>query len=502
MAKRSAKRDAGKQAAELIARFCDGYVTGDMTVGEAEGIFDRLYDLVDEALPHLFKLLESPDESKRHAAIELLRELDDLRAVPALRRMLSNAALDDDDKIAVIATLGELGAPVDEATLHRAVPDPEKLMRDAMSKVLEVVEEPDHAESFLQTIMQGAPEMQAAYVEDFLGSLKDRRLLLFLTALLHSEHDDVVLAAVDAVEDLKEPGTIPLLEERGRYDPSPLVRHAAGNAALRLQARIGDRPAQPWAATSCLPLVHCWLSTIDGNGGQVLFVVRQQPDGDVWMLDLMFNDHQGIKDCFSAVTSEDELQEMMDAFEPIDFVDISLARAREEVARAYQVTLDAGRRLPPPVLLWRSWLEGEDPRELDELPLPPLEPSRRDDLLAECEELLSLGEFESWFFNPEEVTDFVPRYQELDRENQADFGEPAYDALLDEAVESVVGAEHQRLLPGRLRRQAWLLAQLYEEEYVPLWALVAADALDEGMLVEHPLLREMMDYSFLNADDL
>jgi hypothetical protein len=307
------------------------------------------------------------------------------------------------------------------------------------------------------------------------------------------------LAAVDAIEALKEPGTIPLLEERRQYDPSPLVRHAAGNAALRLQARVSDRPTQSWAEPSPLPLVHCWLSSIDGDGGQVLVVVRQRLDGDLWMLDLMFNDHQGIKDCFSAVTDADELQEMMAAFVPIDFVDVGLARAREEVARAYQVTLNAGRRLPPALLLWQSWLEGEDPRTLDEFDRPSLEPSRRDDLLVECEELLDLDEFESWFFNPDEVVDFLPRYRALDRESQTEFGEPAYEALLDEAIEAVVDDARRRLLAGRLRRQAWLLAQLYEEAYVPLWALAAADALDEGVLTEHPLLRGMMDASFLNA---
>jgi hypothetical protein len=502
MAKQNSKSKADRQAAELIAQFCSGYATGDLTVGEADEIFDRLYDLADAALPRLFELLESADENERHVALELLRVLDDPRAVPPLRRLLANPDVDDDDKIAIIAALDELGAPVDEATLYRVVSDPEKLMRDAVNKVLEMAEEPEQAESFLETIMQGTPEMQVAYIGDFLGPLEDRRLLLVLTALLHSEEDEVILAAVDAIEALKEPGTIPLLEERGRYDPSPLVRHAAGNAALRLQARVGGRLPQGWAEPSPSPLAHCWLSSIDGDGGQVLFVVRQRPDGNLWMLDLMFNDHQGIKDCFSAVTSEDELQEMIYAFVPIDFVDVGLAQAREEVARAYQVTLDAGRRLPPPLLLWRSWLEGEDPRELDEFTLPSLAPSRRDELLAECEELLILDEFESWFFNPDEVVDFLPRYQELDRENQAEFGEPAYEALLDEAIEAVIGAEHLYLLPDRLRRQAWLLAQLYEEEYVPLWALAAADALDEGVLIKHPLLREMMDASFVNADDV
>jgi hypothetical protein len=262
---------------------------------------------------------------------------------------------------------------------------------------------------------------------------------------------------------------------------------------------VGDQPAQPWTEPSPLPLVHCWLSSIDGDGGQVLFVVRQRSDGRQWMLDLMFNDHQGIKDCFSAITDADELQEMMEAFAPIDFVDVSLARAREEVARAYRVTLEAARRLPPLLMVWRGWLEGKDAREVDEFSLPSLGPSRRDELLAECEQLLNLDEFESWFFNPDEVVDFLPRYEALDEEDRTEFGEPAYDALLDEAIEAVVDNARRRLLADRLRRQAWLLAQLYEEEYVPLWALAAADALDAGVLVKHPLLREMMDASFLNA---
>ncbi len=493
------KGDASRQAAELIARFRTGYTTDELTVGEAEEILDRLYDLVDEALPHLCQLLESPDEEDRRAAMALLRELDDPRAVPPLKRLLSVPDLSDDDKVAIIATLSELGASIDEATLRRAIPDPEKLMRDAVVQVLEEIAEPGYAESLLQMIMEKSPDMRVAYVEDFIRSFQDRRFLLLLTALLYAEEDEVVLAAVDAVEVVKEPGTIPLLEERGQHDPSPLVRHAAGNAALRLQARIGDRPAQSWTEPSPLPLAHCWLSSIDGDGGQVLFVVRQQPDGDLWMLDLMFNDHQGIKDCFSAVSDAGELQEMMEAFAPVDFVDISLARAREEVARAYHVTLEAGRRLPPPLPLWQSWLEGEDPRALDELPLPSLKPSRQDELLAECEELLGLGEFESWFFNPDEVVDFLPRYEKLERENQDEFGEPTYEALLDEAIEVVVDDARRRLLADRLRHQTWLLAQLYEEKYVPLWALAAADALDEGVLVEHPLLRGMMDASFLNA---
>jgi hypothetical protein len=265
--------------------------------------------------------------------------------------------------------------------------------------------------------------------------------------------------------------------------------------------RVGDRPPQPWLVPSTLPLAHCWLSTIDGSGGQVLFVTREYPEGDIWMLDLMFNDHEGIKDCFSAAVDEAQLCEMMDAFEAIDFVDVSLERARAQVAEAYQVTLDTGRRLPPPFMVWRGWLDGEDSRSVNEIPLPSLDPSRQAELLAECAELLDLDEFEYWFFNPGEVADFVSRYSQLHSRDLVASGSEPYEALLSDAIGAVVGDEQRHLLAERLRRQAWLLAQLYEDEDVPLWALVAAKALEQDP-VEHPLLREMMDYSLFNAVDL
>ncbi len=144
-------------------------------------------------------------------------------------------------------------------------------------------------------------------------------------------------------------------------------------------------------------------------------------------------------------------------------------------------------------------MEGNDPRQVDEFPLPSLEPSRQAELLAECEELVELDEFEFWFFNPEEVESFVPRYRKLLEKGQTNRGQASFETLLDEAIKAVVDNNYRHILPDRLRRQAWLLAQLYEEEEESLWALAAAAALAEGVIIEHPLLREMMDVSFINA---
>ncbi len=55
--------------------------------------------------------------------------------------------------------------------------------------------------------------------------------------------------------------------------------------------------------------------------------------------------------------------------------------------------------------------------------------------------------------------------------------------------------QHTERIGKRLERQAWLLAQLYEEEDTPKMALAASAALQANSgvaLTEHPFLREMM----------
>ncbi|RLC79667.1 MAG: hypothetical protein DRI81_05085 [Chloroflexi bacterium] len=496
------KKENEKKVTGLIDRFVEGLNSAKMNVEEGERIIRRLQGLADDAVPRIVELLESLEQENRLAALVLLRELGDTRAVGPLRRTLRNPDYGDEEKMMVIQTLEVLGAPVDEATFRRAISDLGALMQDSMEQMLATIEDPIHIEAFLEMMGEAPPEVLAAYVQDALAPLADRRLLLFLATLLHNDDDDVIIAAIDAIERMKETTTIPILAERAKYDPSTLVRHTAENAALRLEVRIGapDEEYTPsWFTASPLPLDCCLLCTIDGSGGQVLLVAREQPDGELQMLDLMFNDHEGIKDCFTAFVNKDELNEMADSFGGNEFVDVSLERARAEVARAYQVTLEAGRRLPPAYVAWRGGLEGEDARQIEEFPLPTLEPSQQEELLAECLELLNLDEFDFWFFNPDEVEPFVSRYRELLQKGLAEEGDAEFEVLLDDAIKFLIDDDYRRLLANRLRRQAWLLAQLYEEEEIPLWTLAAASALEEGIIVEHPLLRDMMDRSLLNA---
>ena len=107
-----------------------------------------------------------------------------------------------------------------------------------------------------------------------------------------------------------------------------------------------------------------------------------------------------------------------------------------------------------------------------------------------------LDEFESWFFNPAEWKGHAKAVRALNKVGGVvrEQKEKEKEAI-HQGLEAIVDDERRRLLRERLRRQAWLLAQLYGDEEVWQWAMAAAAALedDAGVSVyEHPLLVGMM----------
>ena len=243
----------------------------------------------------------------------------------------------------------------------------------------------------------------------------------------------------------------------------------------------------------------------DDPHGQVLVIVRQQPDGERGYLfwDVMFNDHEGIKDCFGGQSHDDEEIEavIVDGLAEIgiETLEIGLERARAELERAYQITLEANRRLPVSYMGWQSWLQGEDDEPVEVFPLPEVTPEEQATLFEHCDDLTDLDEFESWFFDPDELHGLERRFRQLMERRTA---QEAIEKLVSKAIKNVVNDKRRRLLHRRLERQAWLLAQIYEGDEIPKLVLAAAAGLSDEAgagLEQHPLLREMMFNSFFNA---
>lgn len=481
------------------------FIHEDVRADEAQSEINRLRRVKSRVTPRLLDLLINGDDHARTLAASLLSHLRDKSAIGPLRDILAGPDYTDDLKLTAFSVLRELGADVDESDLFENLQDPEAAVRRSMSRMLGMFSQPAQLTLFLESFSKQPAEMQVAFARS-VGALADRRALHFLIPLLYSEDEDVTLAAIEAAAALKDPTAVQALEDIAEFNPSRIVRAEARKVAahLTMRASVQGYPP-PLESPSHLPVYASLISTVDGDGGQVVFVARERTDGELMVFDVMFNDHQGIKDAFGveALTIEEFETNMVEtlAGEGIELVEVSLAYIREIVGWAHRLTLETGHSLPLDYLVWRCLLEGEDTEPVEEHALPTLDPAMQPELLSNCHELLYLDEFESWFFNPEEIEKFTDAARALLKQQPRNLSKQL-DVIVRDAIKTIVDDARRTLLCKRLDRQAWLAAQLYEDPEVALWCLAGARALDEGSPVaveEHPLLRAMVIYSIENT---
>lgn len=477
-------------------------LTTSLTEDEAEEEIERLSMAEEQAVSRLMHFVAGRDREQHRLACQVLARLGSKLAIEPLRRNLRDPKVIDDYKVDIITTLMQLdGLAPDENPLEY-LRDAEGAMLRSQQEFLAHFQDPLELGNFLDQNIEALPFFQSPEQFQYFVETGGPATFPILLCLLHAPQNHIVTAAIGGLETLQLPEAVPYLEERAVCDPDRKVRRAAQKAVENLTAQVGRKDEKPVPPTE--PLLSCLTSTIDGSGGQILIIARETADGNCKFLDVMFNDHQGIKDCFGGLSPTfEEIEDLISggfAEMGIELVEISLEKAKEELARAIQITRQAHRRLPVAFLAWRHWTLGEDPHPPEVFPLPDIQPTERETLLAESIELLDLAEFESWFFNVEDLHGIDRQYRRLQRQGLVD--EAQEQTLITQGVQRVVDKAHRQLLRDRLRRQAWLLAQTYEGDNIPAMALVAADALEDDSSLppeEHPLLREMMYNSFLNA---
>jgi hypothetical protein len=340
-----------------------------------------------------------------------------------------------------------------------------------------------------------------------LSEMRDPRVLFLLRAALHLPEEAVVLAAIEGLDTMRAAVAIPWLEELAQCGSTKMIRQEAGRVAGHLTMRSSVPGAaaireMPSLAEAQWPLHSCWLTIIDGVGGQVAFVTRKRPDGRLAMVDIMFTDHEGLKDCFGTDMMEpEEFHEMLCELGNggITAVEVSLERCRQVVEQAYDRTLAVGRQLPLEYFAWVDMLSGEDSRSMEEWPVEEVDIAAYPELVGQSIHLLTLEEMSTWSLSPEEVHALAGRNHRLFSRPRV--FRPGILRMLRQGVKSAVAEDRRSLLANRLRRQAWLLAQIYAEEEVWQWAMAASAGLSQGRVASdrHPLLLGMMAAGF---DDL
>ena len=501
-----AKRKKGALSDAEMEAILQRFISGEMGMDEGEQTIQRFRSSKERVLPHLLKMISHPDESTHVIAAELLMTLADHSVVRPLLELLDDPTLDDWCKLSIFNVLQHFEAPIDLEALYRRLRDPEAVVLRSQENLLDSFRQASELAQFLNVLAEHVPLEERLDLIYRLAEMGDPRVLFPLRAALHMSEEAAVLAAIEGLNILRAAVAIPWLEKLAQYGPTEVIRQEAGKVAGHLTMRSSVSGANvirelPPLADAQWPLHSCWLTIIDGAGGQVALVARERSDGYLVIADMMFTDHEGLKDCFGAdMMAQEEFEEMLHELttEGITAIEVRLEHCRKAVERAYDQALAIGRRMPPEYFAWEGMLTGEDPRSVEEWPVEEVDITAHPELLSNSIELLTLEEMESWFLNPEEIQAFADRHRRLLRQPQ--ISRPRMLQMLRQGVESVVDERRRALLRDRLRRQAWLLAQIYADEEVWQWAMAASAGLDEGGMPsdQHPLLLGMIAASLDN----
>jgi hypothetical protein len=437
-------------------------------------------------------LLQHPSSQTHDVAIFLLACLGDREAVPHLLALVGDQTVDDDLKLKIISLIQQLDPSVQAATLMGHLADAYGAFQRSQRDHLRQLKSPVDLALWVETMeAQMTPRARANFCRASF-ELDNPMAVPLLICMCYDPESDVALAAIDAVERFKDARALPALEELALYHPDPAVRVEARKAADRLaiRASLVEQVNPPLLA----PLHGCYLTTVSGAGEQAVLVIRQPPDDRLELVQVVFNDQEGIRDCSGSLLSPDELTDVLGtlADQGVTPIRVSHGRCLAALDFAKGVTWKAGRPLPGTYVAWRQVIEG-DGRPEAETPAQMIPLETRQRLLDSCHGLLLQDEFAQWCLGPDVLGDLYDRFVDLVAKGPA--RPAALRCLMREGVRETITDRMRRLIRERLLRMAPLLRDLYHEQETWQWAVVAAGALADDSPVpldEHPLLLGMV----------
>jgi len=515
------KRRSRALSDQQIDAILEDMLRGDLNLVEAEETLERLYAIRNRVVPKVVSLLQhlaleepAADEQAPHRELTadhrsdvllvLLGYLGDEAITAPLRSLVQDSSVVDALKLKVVSLLYQLDPDGDVEELLAHIHDAQAVVRASLHEHLAHLTSPQDLALWLEmTEMRLPPDLRTLLVES-ITELDDASAVPLLICMCYDPDDDVALLAMDAVERFKDARALPGLEELAQFHPRPRVRSAARKTADRLGIRASLVPqAQP---SSPAPVYACYLTTMNGWGAQMAFVARTMGDEALMLVAVVFNDLDGIGECFGAPIHMDQVDELLQEWnEPgVSVVQVSHGQCLATLDVARQATWSSGRPLPMPYVAWRELIEGSVAGEGVDIGFSALvvPEERQAQLLGQCHELLFQDEFEYWFLDVDELGDLDEQYLNMVESKGPAIDAPTLRRFLRQGVGQLITAEYRGLVRSRLQRMAPLLREIYEEDDVWQWAVVAATALADGAPLpfeDHPLLLGMVGYSLENV---
>ncbi|MBO0777915.1 MAG: hypothetical protein J2P37_03720, partial [Ktedonobacteraceae bacterium] len=290
---------------------------------------------------------------------------------------------------------------------------------------------------------------------------------------------------------------------------------------LTMQSMLGAEDLAMYEARQQqMPPYEARVSYIDGAGLQLIMLSWQRPDGKLKILNVLYQDQWGIKECYGvdAVDLEhwEKLVHDLEEQEVGCFV-APLEYGCSLVLEARALNRRTRRKLPVAYAVWRPLIEAGTPAEKKKKSTrqsPPPEFNAEAQKLAEHgDELYQRAEFSSWLYDSiKHIEPYIMRYWSLsDMENEmlrpvrntrSRRGKTAHrekllDELVSEALQSLVDEQWRELYARRLLRQAALFRFARRDQDADLAYAVAAMLHPASHVPpgEQPFLRKMLRIS-------
>ena len=492
---------------------------------------DRLdEEWTEGAREKVLHLLHTHDAAAHAAAVLILTELATDFDLEELEDLVADPTVSDMAKLTIAPVLKELDSEMADDGLIEYLNDPEAAMQQMQLRLLELVGSSElGVESVLEDILSMPLERRLGFV-DWLGSSHDLRAASLLIPLLENQTSKIVIAAIDALEQLGSiaaslsiPALNYLIAHTSNRQLKQHARTALGRLTMQSAPGTGDN-AMADARQQLLRFYEARVSFLDGTGTQMIMISWLRPDGRLKGVNVLYQDSWGIKDCYGTDEIDvDHWTDLVDEMEGQGFgsFQVPLAYSRALIAEAYALSKRTRRKLPIAYAIWRPLIENElafDNHDAGDaaLTLPSCQLDSETLALAQHgNDLYDLSEFESWLYEPyERIQPYIDRYWTQQRRvtNLPTTGAKgrgrksshkkvqntiALDTVISEAITDLIDANWRSLYETRLLRQGKLFEFAQRTEDAQLVCAVAA-ALHPGSSLPAPeqsFLRTMMRLS-------
>jgi HEAT repeats len=491
--------------------------------------FDRLdEEWTDGARDKVLHLLRTHDAAAHAAAVLILSELATDFDLEELEDLVADPTVSDMAKLTLAPVLKEMDSDMADDGLIEYLNDPEAAMQQMQMRLLEVIGQSEMGvESILEDILSMPLERRLSFI-NWLGNSHDPRAASLLIPLLENQTSKIVLAVIDALEQLGEIAshqTIPALNYLIAHSSNRQVKQYARTALgkLTMQSAPGTEDAALAAARQQQLQFHeARVSHLDGVGSQMIMLSWRRSDGLLKGVNVLYQDQWGIKDCYGTDEMDpDHWLELVSSMDDQGFGSfrVPLEFGRALIAEAHAINKRTRRKIPIAYAIWRPFIEEEETSGKDapavSTRLEPWELSPEVVQLAQRgDQIYQMPEFVSWMYDPvDSVQPYIDRYwSSRDLLDLSPFGarsrkrksshkkqkaELDMETLVSEAIGELVDTKWRALYEVRLLRQGALFQFVDREEDMKLVRAAAAALHPDSSIPEQeqPFVRTMMRLS-------